>query len=122
MLAYNYNLTDENINESKKLGQTNGVLQGDQLSPILISIWTADVIQEIQSQALSCYMHAYDTVITSRSKEDLQDCLNKLINWADTYGFKIDRRTTVIMFRKGGRVTANDNLLQVREARISQYI
>jgi hypothetical protein len=47
ILAYNYVQIDDNITISKDAAQTNGVLQGDHLSPHLSSIATIDAAEVI---------------------------------------------------------------------------
>ena len=48
ILAYNQITIDDAICKTKEITQTNGVLQGDPLSPILFNIATADVISAIR--------------------------------------------------------------------------
>jgi hypothetical protein len=61
VLAYNYIIIDDNISKWKEMVQTNGVVQVDPPSPLLFSLATAAVIQQIQSEKVPCYMHAGNT-------------------------------------------------------------
>jgi hypothetical protein len=72
LLQYNNIIINDIINKSKKLVQTNGVLQGDPLSPLLFTIVTANDIQGFESQTVSSYMYTDDTIIVLRSNGNLQ--------------------------------------------------
>jgi hypothetical protein len=64
-------------------------------------------------------MYADDMIIASKSKEDLQECLKKLIKWVDTNGFKINQRKRVMMlFSNGSRVAANNIFFKQKKLEI----
>jgi hypothetical protein len=50
IMAYNHITINDNINTLRKLVQTNGVLQGYQLSPLLFNIATAEIVTEIKTE------------------------------------------------------------------------
>ena len=72
ILSSNTIQIDDNLQRSKQLEQTNGVLQGDPLSPLLFNIMTMDIVDAVITKHLNIYMYADDTVIASRSQEELQ--------------------------------------------------
>lgn len=114
ILAYNLVIIDDMTSLSREVIQTNGVLQGDPLSPLLFNIATADVITAIRqkSNQVKTYMYADDMVIGSTVKGELQNAFSALVEWADENGLKINKTKTIQMvFRKGGRLAIDDNIL-----------
>lgn len=100
----------DNVTFSNPLSQTNGVLQGDPLSPILFTIATADVIDVVAS-SVQIYMYADDMVIAARNPRDLQESFNRLTKWAENNNLQINRgKTLQMVFRRGGEIAMNDNL------------
>jgi hypothetical protein len=66
---------DDTIAKSQPLQQTNGVLQGDPLSPLLFIIATADITKGIQCEKnVKFYAYADDMVLVANSVEGLQQC------------------------------------------------
>ena len=57
---------DDNLRRSKQFEQTNGVLQGDPLSPLLFNIMTMDIVDVVITKHVNLYMYADDMVIASR--------------------------------------------------------
>jgi hypothetical protein len=113
ILAHNTVVINDTVSTSKDIIQTHGVLQGDALSPLLFNVATSDIAKTLQQRPHQTviYMYADDIVIGSTNKTDLQNALNDLANWADENDFEVNRRKTVQMvFRKGGRVAADDNV------------
>jgi retron-type reverse transcriptase len=113
ILAHNTVVINDTVSTSKDIIQTNGVLQGDPLSPLLFNVATSDIAKTLQLRPHQTviYMYADDMVIGSTNKTDLQNALNDLANWADENDFEVNQRKTVKMvFRKGGRVAADDNV------------
>lgn len=118
MLAANFiQITDE-VTTSKTITQTNGVLQGDPLSPLLFNIATYDAVQMIKqdTEGIKIYMYADDMVIGSNSTDNLQRATNQLENWAQENEMEINMGKTVQMtFRKGGRETKEDRIYLGKE-------
>lgn len=94
---------------SNEVQQTNGVLQGDPISPLLFNIMTADIGKAING--ITLIMYADDMAIGAENKEDIQQGLDAVQKWATENDFKINNNKTVQMvFRRGGRTAANDTL------------
>ena len=109
IMARNLMQIDDNIDLSQPIDQTNGVLQGDPLSPLLFNIATADIPNAIQTEGVRIYAYADDMVLTSTDIRYLQTAFNKLVQWAINNEMQINKEKTVTMtFRKGGRAAAND--------------
>ena len=114
MLTTNYIQITDGISTSKPITQTNGVLQGDPLSPLLFNIATHDVVQVISqdTEHLKIYIYADDMVIGSRSLHEVQKAINQLSRWARDNKLEISTEKTVKMtFRNGGRESAEDRIL-----------
>jgi hypothetical protein len=113
ILAYNQITIDHTIYKTKEITQTNGVLQGDPISPILFKIATTDVITTIRERSKDAviYMYADDMVLRSPNKEELQRIFLALVEWAGNNSLKINwAKTQQMVFRKGGCTAADDNL------------
>jgi hypothetical protein len=113
ILAYNQITIDDATCKTKEITQTNGVLPGDTLSPILFNIATADVITTIRERSKEAviYMYADDMVLGSPNKEELQHAFSALVEWAGNNSLKINwAKTQQMVFRKGGCTAADDNL------------
>ena len=111
ILSSNTIQIDDNLLRSKQLEQTNGVLQGDPLSPLLFNIMTMDIVDAVISKHVNMYIYADDMVIASRSQEELQAAFNRLMDWAAENDLDVnDSKTVVMVFRKGGRISANTGI------------
>lgn len=105
---------DDGITTSNVITQTNGVLQGDPMSPVLFNIVTADVTRIIQGmdKKVVMYMYADDIVIGGPIMQEVQDAINRLSEWAMENKFTVNTKKTVQMtFRKGGKNALKDQLL-----------
>ena len=101
-------ITDE-VATSDEVMQTNGILQGDPISPLLFNIMTADIGKATTGTTL--VMYADDMAIGAENKEELQKGIDGIQRWATENAFKINSKKTVQMvFKKGGRAAASDNL------------
>lgn len=115
------------VTESRKITQTNGVLQGDPLSPLLFNIATADLPQVIGDQRAQIIMYADDMALGAQNIGVLQQAFNSITEWANRNKFKINRSKTQLMtFQKGGRRTRNQQVTTDGEAipttRIYKYL
>lgn len=112
ILIYNIIEIEDGISTSNEIRQTNGVLQGDPISPLLFNIATADITDIIKnSPTASLILYADDMALGCSDKEELQKTLHELEKWTEENGFSINLRKTVHMtFRKGGRASIKDSL------------
>lgn len=109
ILANNTVEVDDAVTTSKPIEQTNGVLQGDPISPLLFILATAGIPKAVETEEVKIYAYADDMALVSKNKDKLQEAFNRLIRWADKNGLEINENKTVKMtFRKGGRRAAND--------------
>ena len=118
ILVQNIVLLSDTITISQEITQTNGVLQGDPLSPLLFNIATHDVVENIKqaSQAVKIYIYADDMVIGSHDRAEVQKAINAIECWAENNKLQVNTRKTVQMtFRKGGRETIEDHILYKNE-------
>jgi len=80
--------------------QEMGVPQGSILSVTLFGLKSNSIVKAI-SPSVECSLYVDDFLICYRSKHihiierHLQQCLNKLADWADTSGFKFSPSKTV---------------------------
>lgn len=112
ILTYNYIILNDGVALSEKVRQTNGVLQGDPMSPLLFNILTADIMNTIQDYpTVKLIMYADDMALGSQCKSDLQAALQNLELWAGENSLVINKEKTVHMiFRKGGKLASDDHL------------
>jgi hypothetical protein len=109
--AYNYVQIDDNIVTSRDITQTNRVLQGDPLSPLLFNIAIMDAAQAILQgpTKTKLYIYADGMVLVSKSKQELQEAFNDLHDWSQENDFTVNKKKTVNMvFRKGGQLSETD--------------
>ncbi|KAJ4437557.1 hypothetical protein ANN_17702 [Periplaneta americana] len=109
-LQYNYIEIDDGVSRSKTIIQTNGVLQGDPISPLLFNIMTADIVEILERKtSTTLIMYADDMALASPNREELQETLLELDIWAEENQLSINMQKTCLMtFRKGGRTSTKD--------------
>ena len=85
---------------------TNGVRQGDSLSPTLFSIYLNDLATEIKDlnvgvpvadMCISLLLYADDIVLFVPDEEKLQSMLNVVDEWCCTWGLEINSKKTQIL-------------------------
>ena len=109
ILARNFITIDDTISTSEPIEQTNGVLQGDPLSPLLFIIATAEIPEAVTTEGVKIYIYADDMVLLSQNHESLQTAFNKLAKWASLNDLALNETKTVQMtFRKGGKPANSD--------------
>ena len=109
ILANNTVEIDDAVTKSKPIEQTNGVLQGDPISPLLFILATAGIPTAVKTEEVKMYAYADDMTLVSRNKDNLQEAFDKLVKWAEENGLELNEKKTAKMtFRKGGRRAAND--------------
>ncbi|KAI5738855.1 hypothetical protein M8J77_011974 [Diaphorina citri] len=99
---------------------SKGLITGDTLSPILFSLFTADLvtflrdkgftgIQVSQTVDVFILMYADDLVLMGHSKIDLQKKINALKEYCDLNDLEVNtQKTKIVVFRKKGRLAAQD--------------
>lgn len=111
-LSANHITINDGVSTSKPITQTNGVLQGDPLSPTLFNVATSDINRITYQLEVSLLMYADDMILGSSNKSDLQTAVNRLQEWAKENKFSVNKNKTVMMvFRRGGRIAAEDNII-----------
>ena len=101
----------DSLRKSNPIHQTRGVYQGDNLSPLLFSIFVADLPEKLRGRVpdLRIIMYADDLVFYSEKRQDIQEALEALDDWSVATDLQVNTEKTVIMkFRRGGRLAAAD--------------
>ena len=89
---------------SNEIEQKTGVAQGDKLSPLLFSLFVADLYFELKCKGLDVIFYADDLVLGSHSQGQLQKSLNNLNTYCSRNYLKIIlNKTKCMKFRRGGR-------------------
>ena len=87
-------------------GQEEGVPQGSILSVTLFSIKINNIVNIVKNPGVDCSLYVDDFLICYRSKHiytierQLQQCLNKIQNWALENGFKFSKTHKEMFARK----------------------
>ena len=69
------------------------------------------IVDAVITKHVNLYMYADDMVIASRSQEELQAAFNRLTDWAADNDLDVnDSKTLMMVFRKGGRLSANTGI------------
>lgn len=101
---------------SNKFKVTEGVLQGESLSPLLFILFIADFETFLRNQDCSgvninnhvdllILMYADDTVLLANSAIELEKLLKSLELYCDINGFAVNTdKTKAMIFRKAGRI------------------
>ena len=84
----------DGVSTSQEITQTNGVMQGDPISPLLFNVMTADIGDKMKGSTL--IMYADDMVLGSTNIEHLQEDINTLQQWATENYFTINRDKTAL--------------------------
>jgi Reverse transcriptase (RNA-dependent DNA polymerase). len=56
------------LTQSQGIHQMNGILQGDPISPIMVNVFTHNVIQRIQTEEARMWLYADDTILLSERR------------------------------------------------------
>ena len=81
---------------TRKIKQTRGVPQGDRLSPLLFSIFLADLSNYLESAHCTVIFDADDLALDSNDPQKLQNAINKLSLHCDHNGISVNIEKTVV--------------------------
>ena len=107
--------TRSNGSISPSFDSFNGVPQGDPLSPLLFSLYTADLPNALSQRGVSLnngteiryLLYADDLVLITNEPDQLQVALNELENYVRQYDLTVNvSKTKCLTFYKGGHRTA----------------
>ena len=106
---------------SEKITSSLGVKQGDVLSPILFNIFFSDIAEifdkscdpvVLNSNDYNCLLFADDMIIMSKSKVGLQNCLDKVSEYCESWKLNINvAKTKVMIMNRGGRMFKDEFVL-----------
>ena len=102
---------------SKPFLTTNGVPQGDPLSPLLFSLYTSDLPSCLAHQPpllngvpIPYLLYADDLIVMADSKDELQIAIDSVASYCCEYNLTINaKKTQYIIFHKG-RLPKNSNV------------
>jgi hypothetical protein len=97
-----------------------GLRQGEVLSPLLFSLFVEDLEMFLQNNinsglqlddiVLILLLFADDMAIVGKSPEEIQNHLNNLHTYCNTWGLKVNTdKTKIMVFRKKGGLLQNEN-------------
>jgi hypothetical protein len=117
IMIVNHIWINKNVCMSNEIKQTNGVLQGSPLIPLLFNIATINAISAIQSDNRKTKIYAYadDTVMVSTSVQELQESFSDLVQGAEDNSLQTNVGKTEMVFRKGGKVRCEDRTVYGQE-------
>ena len=101
-----------------KISTNKGVIQGDNLSPLLFNIYVNDLPRalevgktnpiRIMDRNLNSLMWADDIILMSETREGLQQCINNLQDYCQEWKLEINlKKTKTIIFNKSGAKLKN---------------
>lgn len=113
ILNFNVIKVFNGIDTGDEIIQTQGVLQGDSLSPLLFIAFLYDLPEFIKSRApVEVLLYADDLVIYSENREQLQLAIDALVEYCDINVLKVNlSKTKVLKFRRGGRLKHDDQFM-----------
>ena len=94
---------------SNEIEQRSGVAQEDKHSPLLFSLFRADLYFALKCKALDIIFYADDLVLGNHTQCQLQQSLNYLNTYCSRNYLKINvNKTKCITFRRGGHLTVDE--------------
>lgn len=113
ILQRNRIIVDDGVAEHPSFDQTTGVMQGDNLSPLLFSVLIKDLARLIKGprDLVKVLMYADDLVVYGTSRFQVQQALARLNAAVGNLGLTVNvAKTKAMKFRQGGYLAANDTL------------
>lgn len=108
ILQWNKIRISDNLSLSEPILQTNGVLQGDPLSPTLFILAAEEIMRIAQKSDIAAFAYADDIAVGSRDIIKLQNTINDMEEWCSKHKFEINTsKTEMMVFRQGGRAPAS---------------
>ena len=102
---------------SEPMEITRGLKQGCLSSPLLFNIYLNDLVTELKSMGkgvnvnrlhVPVLLYADDIVLFANSPRDLQDMLNKLVDWCSRWGLMLNcEKTKIVHFRSNRKRKTN---------------
>ena len=107
----NFQQVADGCNLSNKIPQLIGVTQGDKLSPLLFSLFIADLPDFIDSNQCLIILYADDLIIASPFLLDVKRSLNDLHEYCRINKLTVNvQKTSMMKFRKGGPLKKSDKV------------
>ena len=108
ILKYNIITISDNLSISDPIMQSNGVLQGDPMSPMLYILATEEVLRITEKEeGVHIYAYADDIVVGSTDIHKLQETIGKIDEWCTKHELHINiPKTEMMIFRNGGKAPA----------------
>jgi hypothetical protein len=101
---------------SERINLTEGLLQGDSLSPLLFCLFIADIQERLEKEGFAgikisdtgrvqLLLYADDTVVLAKTAGEMHKKIRILSEYFDELGLKVNlSKTKIIVFRKGGKL------------------
>ena len=107
----NFQQVADGCNLSNKIPQLIGVTQGDKLSPLLFSLFIADLPVFIDSNQCLIILYADDLIIASPFLLDVKRSLNDLHEYCRINKLTVNvQKTNMMKYRKGGPLKKSDKV------------
>lgn len=109
VLKSNYVMVDDGLRQTDPIRQTQGVLQGDSLSPLLFISYLSDLPHRLQVCGVTVVLYADDLLFLSENKFSIHKALRALEKWTYQNGMRVNvDKTKVVKFRRGGKLEHMD--------------
>lgn len=118
ILQWNEIRISDNLSLSEPIIQSNGVLQGDPLSPLLFILAAEEIIRLAQREGVISYAYADDIAVGSKDIKKLQETINDMEDWCVKHDFEINvAKTEMMVLRNGGRAPVSAEIF-IRERKL----
>ena len=117
MFSFNFIKVVSDNYVTEPINQSIGVPQGDKLSPLIFSLFIADLADHLKGneEDLIIIFYADDLVIVSKTLSTLQMAMERLQKYCTTNKLEVNvNKTKAMKFRRGGRLSAKGILFYNR--------